>query len=238
MGISSSKITMSAGEIVQTGTSTPAAAIYLKGASFTCTGGKVDAQEAALYVEYNVVNTVEISGGEFYGHCDGGSGHRVATINLYHSLNGDKSAAENSKETTFKISGNTYVEGDYRCMECSNGKVTIEGGTFVCKNNGLSALRIDYTGYNTASVKDGNFYSNSNSDVYIYNASKAVDTSLNADKDYGTDITITGGNYRNKTLDKEGTLTDITTFAGTGYSWSSGTTTIDGRAYYTLSNSN
>jgi hypothetical protein len=168
---------MSGGEIVQnTHGNSKYKAIYINGGTFTCTGGKVDAQESAVYAEENVA-TINISGGEFYGRCQVGNEHYVYTINLV------KSAGSTS---TLNISGDTYVQGTYGCINVKAGDTTIDGGTFVVVDSSCSyyALYGENT-VNSVTVNGGNFYATKvGRDVYDVTGGK---------------MTFNGGNFKNNT---------------------------------------
>jgi hypothetical protein len=211
-------LTMSGGEIDQnTHGSTAYCGVYIKGGSYTCTGGKVDAQESAVFAD-TYAASIDISGGSFYGNCVTSTGHYVYTINLA------ESAASTS---TLNISGDTYVQGTYGCVNIKAGTATISGGTFVAvdSKNSYYALYATYKSQKVT-ITGGNFYAtNREYDMYLYETTSEE-----------LDIDVVGGNFKNgKFL--------LTVCSGTGASdcdksyscrftnWAENVQTIDGLTY-------
>jgi hypothetical protein len=194
---------MSGGEIVQnTHELSKYKAIYINDGTFTCTGGIVDAQESAVYAEG--VATIDISGGKFYGHCQVGNQHYVYTINLSSSAKAG---------STLKISGDTYVEGTYGCLNLKAGSTTINGGTFVVVDSSCSYYAL--YGENTVqsvTVNGGNFYATKvGRDVYDVTGGK---------------MTFNGGNFKNNTY-----YPDLVITPSSGYKLVENTQTIGELVY-------
>jgi hypothetical protein len=206
-------ITMSDGKIVQnTHDLSSYKGIYMNGGTFTCTGGIVDAQEAAVYADGDAA-TINISGGKFYGRCKISKNHFVYTINVV-----------GAAESELNISGDTYVEGTYGGLNIKAGTATINGGTFVVVNSDGSYYALYATsGVQSLTVNGGNFYATKRDyDVYVWETTSKK-----------CNITINGGNFKsNKILyNLYDSSADATTSSTVTRNWTINEQEIDDLTY-------
>jgi hypothetical protein len=204
---------MNGGEIYQTGIGRYRA-VLLQGGLYETTGGKVDAREAAVYVqqESDSKTTVNLNGGEFYGKNNPVTGEDKTSWNGSILMLYTVVVRPEASNTVLNISGNTYVEGTYGCICFKAGECNISGGTFNATPNTddcFYALYVDGDDslVKSVSVSGGYFYTaRSLSDVYI----ESYSTEKVAAK-----FSFTGGHFGKKTINNSSNFIPL----ASGYSW-------------------